>query len=78
MKTIVAGVFKQTCLRVLDAVRETRETIVITKRGDPVAQLASVPRTREADWAGAMRGTGSILGDLVEPALEKEEWEALR
>ncbi len=78
MKTIAAGEFKQTCLRVLDEVRETGETIVITKRGDPVAQLAPVPRTRDADWAGAMRGTGSILGDLVEPAIEKEDWEALR
>ena len=78
MKTIGAGDFKQTCLRLLDEVRETGETIVITKRGDPVAQLAPVPRTRETDWAGAMRGTGSILGDLVQPALEEEEWEALR
>ncbi len=78
MKTIPAGQFKQTCLRLLDQVRETGEVIVITKRGDPVAQLAPLPRTPESDWAGAMRGTGSILGDLVAPASEEEEWEALR
>ena len=78
MKTIPAGQFKQTCLRLLDEVRETGEVIVITKRGDPVAQLAPLPRIPESDWAGAMRGTGSILGDLVAPASEEEEWEALR
>ena len=78
MKTVPAGQFKQTCLRLLDQVRETGEAIVITKRGDPVAQLAPLPRTAESDWAGAMRGTGDILGDLLAPASEEEEWEVLR
>lgn len=78
MKKIPAGKFKQTCLRILDEVRETGEVVVVTKRGVPVAQLAPLPRTEETDWAGAMRGTGELLGDLVKPALEPEEWEALR
>ena len=78
MKTVPAGQFKQTCLRLLDQVRETGEAIVITKRGDPVAQLAPLPRTAESDWTGAMRGTGDILGDLLAPASEEEEWEVLR
>ncbi len=78
MKTIPAGQFKQTCLRLLEEVRETGEVIVITKRGNPVAQLAPLPRTPESDWVGAMQGTGVILGDLVAPASEEAEWEALR
>lgn len=76
MKRLPAGQFKQTCLRVLDEVRETGEIVVITKRGVPVAQLAPLPRSKESDWSGAMRGTGTIVGDLVAPATEAEEWKA--
>lgn len=78
MKKIPAGEFKQTCLRLLDEVRETGESYVITKRGKPVAQLAPLPPEARSDWRGAMRGTGKILGDIVGPAVDPEEWEALR
>lgn len=78
MKTIAAGSFKQHCLRLLDEVAISGEPLVITKRGKPVAQLSPVPVERMGDWAGAMRGTGEILGDLVAPAVEPDEWAALR
>lgn len=78
MNTIAAGQFKQTCLRLLDQVRETGEAIVITKRGHPVAQLAPLPPDATPSWSGAMRGTGRILGDIVAPASDPDEWEALR
>lgn len=78
VKTVPAGEFKQTCLRLLDEVRETGEPIVVTKRGVPIAQLAPLGRSPAVDWAGAMVGTGSIVGDLVEPVLDAEGWEALR
>ena len=39
MRTIPAGQFKAQCLRLLDEVAETGETIVVTKRGKAVAKL---------------------------------------
>ena len=78
MKTIPAGEFKQTCLRLLDEVRETGQPIVITKGGDPVAQLALVAASTLGDWSGAMHSTGRVVGDLVAPAAGPDDWEALR
>jgi prevent-host-death family protein len=78
MKTVPAGEFKQTCLHLLDEVRETGHPIIITKRGTPVAQLAPLPPKGGLTWLGAMRGTGHVAGDLVEPAAGEREWEALR
>lgn len=78
MKTIAAGEFKQTCLRILDEVGASGEPIVITKRGQPVAQLSAVKPGRAEDWLGAMRDRGEIQGDLVAPATEPGEWDALR
>lgn len=77
MRTIGAGKFKESCLRLLDEVGSSGEPILITKRGRPVAQLGPVPAGRPAEWLGAMRDKGSIQGDLVAPAADSEEWKAL-
>lgn len=42
MRTIPAARFKAQCLRLLDEVAETGETIVVTKRGKPVAKVEPV------------------------------------
>ena len=76
MKTIPAGRFKQTCLRLLDEVSETQEPLLITKRGRPVAQLVPLDPSLAGDWAGGMVGTGRIVGDLIEPASDPGDWEA--
>ena len=39
MRTIPAGRFKALCLRLMDEVRNTREPVLITKKGRPVAKL---------------------------------------
>ncbi len=38
-KSISASQFKAKCLALLDEVAETRETLVVTKRGKPVARV---------------------------------------
>ena len=73
MKKMAAGTFKIHCLAVMDEVCSKRETVVITKRGKPVAKL--VPADQDADDIfGFMAGKGAIAGDVVSPALSKEEW----
>ena len=42
MRTIPAGLFKAQCLRLLDEVAETGETIVVTKRGKAVAKIEPI------------------------------------
>ena len=74
MKTISAGQFKQTCLRVLDEVQNTHEHVVITKRGRPVATLVPC-RTVAGDWGASLRGSVQVSGDILAPALSVEEWE---
>ncbi len=73
MKTMAAGVFKANCLAVMDEVQAKRETVVITKRGKPVAKLVPVGPEVD-DIFGFLRGKGKITGDVVSPALSPEEW----
>jgi len=78
METIGISKFKATCLAVLERVRRTGKPVLITRRGEPVAEVVPPPpRTEGATWLGAMRGTGRIVGDVVSPAGEAEDWEAL-
>jgi len=77
MKTMQAGEFKARCLKVMDQVRRTREPVMITKRGRPVAKLVPAP-TRGDDVFGCLEGIVEIVGDIESPVVPLEEWEATR
>jgi prevent-host-death family protein len=72
--TIPAGEFKSRCLKLLDEVAEKRQTLVVTKRGRPVAQVSPIPR--KGGIIGSMEGTFEINGDIVSPI--DVEWEAMK
>lgn len=68
--------FKATCLAVLERVRRTGRPLLVTRRGEPVAEI--IPPSLSAsspNWMGAMSGTAAITGDLVEPAGSAADWE---
>jgi prevent-host-death family protein len=77
MKSIPAGEFKARCLRIMEEVRTKRVTVLITKKGRPVAKL--VPADEDAeDVFGRLRGVVEISGDVESPVLAPEDWKALR
>jgi prevent-host-death family protein len=77
MKKMAAGPFKINCLAVMDEVQAKHETVVITKRGKPVAKL--VPLNMETDEIyNFLAGKGSITGDVVSPAISPEKWGELK
>ena len=53
-----AGQFKATCLKVMDRVRRTREPVVITKRGKPVARLDPIEEDAPVTLFGYLAPTG--------------------
>jgi prevent-host-death family protein len=71
MKRIPAGKFKDTCLKTLDEVAETRTPVMITKRGRPIAKL--VPVTEPTVKKGLV---GSILKESGDPFSTGEKWNA--
>lgn len=77
MKTIPAGQFKARCLRLMDEVRTTREPVLITKKGRPVAKLVPADRQPE-DIFGCLRNEIKIMGDIESPVTPLEDWDALR
>ena len=74
-RTMAAGAFKVHCLKVMDEVQAKRQTVLITKRGKPVAKLVPVEKEKD-DIFGFLKGKGKIeiKGDIVSPAFSPEEW----
>ncbi len=76
MESISVSEFKATCLSVIERVRQSGQTIVITKHGEPVAELVP-PRPAEPKgrgFLGRMRDGFDIVGDVMEPVLGDGEW----
>ena len=77
MKTVSAGTFKAKCLSLMDQVQAQRTELVITKRGKPVAKLVPIEE-EPRNIFGCMAGTAKILGDLLEPVVDPDDWEVNR
>ncbi len=77
MKKMAAGSFKIHCLAVMDEVQAKRETVVITKRGKPVVKL--IPADKDSsDIYNFLAGKGAITGDVISPAISREDWGDLK
>jgi antitoxin (DNA-binding transcriptional repressor) of toxin-antitoxin stability system len=79
METLSISKFKATCLARLDRVKRTGQPLLITRKGEPIAEVKppSAPKAPER-WIGSLRSTGRIVGDIVSPAAAGNDWEALR
>ena len=69
-----AGEFKAKCLKLMNEVQQRRESIVITKRGTPVAKLVPVDEQTPRSLFGFLKDSVMIRGDIVSPTGAK--WDA--
>jgi len=78
MKEIAISEFKAKCLSILDHVQKTRCPVRITRFGKPVAEVVPPTPVLSENWMGSMRGKMKIVGDILSPASDPEDWEVLR
>ena len=70
--------FKATCLAVLKRVRQTGQPILITRRGEPIAEVIPPrPLMPESGWLGSLAAVATVTGDIIEPVAPSSDWEAL-
>jgi len=79
MEEIAISKFKATCLAILERVRKTRRPILVTKFGEPIAEVVPpTPKPKTEQWLGSMEGTIQIKEDIVAPASDERDWEVLK
>jgi prevent-host-death family protein len=77
MKQIPAGQFKTHCLAVMDEVQASGKPVVVTKHGKPVVKLVPA-KADEDNIFGYMAGKAKIVGDIVAPIIDADDWDALK
>jgi len=78
MKSVGAAEFKSTCLSLIDQVSENRQSVLITKRGKPVAILSAIPASGHRGIIGAFKGSVLRYDDPDLPAIEPDAWDSNR
>jgi len=79
METVPISKFKATCLALLDKVKRSGQAIIVTRRGEPIAQVIPPPSPEKPEsWLGSFSSTGKIIGDIVSPAVDADEWETFK
>lgn len=73
--------FKTKLNKIIKRAQKTKQPFRITRRGKAVAEILVLRPTLVVDrakWIGSMKDTMKIYGDIVSPANDPEDWEALR
>jgi prevent-host-death family protein len=70
-----AAEFKAKCLKLMDLAKQKHETIVITKRGIPIAKLVPYEEP-EACLFDFLKDSVVIKGDIIDPL--DETWNLLQ
>jgi prevent-host-death family protein len=77
MKTMGISQFKAHALRILDQIAKTREEIIITKRGKPLAQVIPYRNKDENPTPGKLADAYVFEKDIISP-LGEEIWESCK
>jgi prevent-host-death family protein len=77
MKTMGISEFKARALKVIDLVAKTKEGVIITRRGKPLAQVLPFAGAKRKQKPGTLAHTLAFEKDIVAP-LGPDMWEAAR
>jgi len=70
--------FEETCLALLEKVKSTGQTILVTRQGEPIALISPPPPIEKPlSWLGSFKSKGRIVGDIISPVSDMRDWEAL-
>jgi prevent-host-death family protein len=78
MEKIAVSKFKATCLAVLEGVRRTGKPVLVTRFGKPLAQVVPPASPGRRRKLGTQRGKVRIVGDIIAPAVDENDWEVVR
>ena len=70
--------FRRKCGAVIAEVERTGEPVIILKRGKPHVKIVPLPLPLEQYLQYRLRGSAEIVGDIIEPPLPADAWDANR
>ena len=78
-ETVSISDFKARCPAIFDKVKKTGLPVIVTRGNEPIAQVVPPPPVEgRVPWLGSQRAAGQIVGDIVSPAVNPKEGEAMQ
>ncbi|MCK5569356.1 MAG: type II toxin-antitoxin system Phd/YefM family antitoxin [Spirochaetes bacterium] len=77
MKKVMISDFKAKCIAIIDDINRTRDYVIITRRGRPVAKLEPVGEEKPPRQFGKLQAKMRIKGDIVQTDFSSD-WEINR
>ena len=77
IRKIAVSEFKAKCLALLQEVDRTKTPVRVTRRGRAIADIVPIiPDNPQGGWMGSMSGTATLIGDIVGPVIDMQDFEA--
>jgi prevent-host-death family protein len=72
MKAVSVSEFKARCVGLLKNVQKSREPLLVTLRGEPIARVEPVVPPKGQVRLGTLKGWMEIKGDIIRSDIEKD------
>ena len=72
MKTVLISEFKAKCIDLLKNVQKTKEPLIVTLRGEPIARVEPIEPPKKQVRFGTLKGWMEIKGDIIHSDMEKD------
>lgn len=76
LRSVAATQFKAECLRLIDEIGASGESLTITRHGKPVAVISPVREAAPTGLIGARRGRVTRYDEPFAPATDTDAWTA--
>jgi prevent-host-death family protein len=78
VEDIPISAFKANCSALIERIDKTGESLRVTRHGRPIVDVIPVAPARKRYVVGDMAGTAEIVGDIVSPIIDLDDFEAYR
>ncbi len=65
MNSLLISDFKARCIEVINSVHDQHSTVIITRRGKPLAKIVPINYESTSRHLGVLAGEAEELGDIV-------------
>ena len=76
VEDIPISTFKANCSALIERIDKTGESLRVTRYGRPIVEVIPVTPSRKRYVVGDMVGTAEIVGDIVSPIIDLDDFEA--
>lgn len=77
MEEIQLTNFQKNIYGIIDSIVHSQKSVMISDKGKFLVKIVPILSPETDSWLGCMRGKGKIIGDIISPAEDTDNWKAL-